>query len=46
VRLALAIANRLRDSDTAALNDLDPDVVERTFSRYLDEHGNVDSAKV
>jgi Fe-S cluster biogenesis protein NfuA len=46
VRLALAIARRLRDSDTAAINDLDPDVVERTFSRYLDERGNVDSAKV
>ena len=46
VRLALAIARRLRDPDTAALNDLDPDVVERTIARYLDERGDVDSAKV
>jgi anaerobic selenocysteine-containing dehydrogenase len=46
VRLALAIARRLRDPDTAALNDLDADVVERTFSRYLDAQGNVDSARV
>jgi anaerobic selenocysteine-containing dehydrogenase/Fe-S cluster biogenesis protein NfuA len=46
VRLALAIAKRLRDPDTAALNDLDPDVVERTFARYLDAHGNVDAAQV
>ncbi len=46
VRLALTIAKRLRDPDTATLNDLDADVVERTFSRYLDENGNVDSAKV
>lgn len=34
VRLALAIAKRLRDPDTAALNDLDPDVIERVFGRY------------
>lgn len=33
-RLALKIAERLRDPDTAALNDLDPDVVHRTFARY------------
>lgn len=46
VRLALAIARRLRDPDTASLNDLDPDVVERTFSRYLDARGEVDSAKI
>ncbi|NEV64591.1 molybdopterin oxidoreductase family protein, partial [Thiorhodococcus minor] len=45
-RLALAIARRLRDPATAALNGLDPDVVERTFGRYLDSHGQVDSARV
>ncbi|MEZ5590609.1 MAG: molybdopterin dinucleotide binding domain-containing protein [Gammaproteobacteria bacterium] len=37
--LALKIAERLRDPDTAALNELDPDVVHRTFARYLDEEG-------
>ena len=45
-RLALAIARRLRDPDTAAINALDPDVVHRTFARYLDPQGNVDSAVV
>ena len=45
-RLALAIAKRLRDSDTATLNDLDPDVVERAFGRYVDEQGRVDPAGV
>ncbi|HND29578.1 MAG TPA: molybdopterin-dependent oxidoreductase, partial [Myxococcota bacterium] len=45
-RLALAIARRLRDPDTAALNDVDPEVVERTFGRYVDADGNVDSARV
>lgn len=45
-RLALAIARRLRDPDTAALNDVDPDVVERTFGRYVDADGHVDSARV
>lgn len=45
-RLALAIARRLRDPDTAALNDLDPDVVERTFGRYVGADGHVDSAAV
>lgn len=45
-RLALKIAERLRDPDTAALNDLDPDVVHRTFARYLDEAGNLDQSLV
>ena len=45
-RLALKIAERLRDPDTAALNELDPDVVHRTFARYLDEDGNIDQARV
>ncbi|MFK7994302.1 MAG: molybdopterin-dependent oxidoreductase [Granulosicoccus sp.] len=39
-RLALKIAERLQDPDTAALNELDADVVHRTFSRYLDDEGN------
>ncbi|MFK7859536.1 MAG: molybdopterin-dependent oxidoreductase [Granulosicoccus sp.] len=39
-RLALKIAERLRDPDTAALNGLDADVVHRTFSRYLDNKGD------
>ncbi len=46
VRLALAIAKRLRDPDTAQLNNLSADVVERTFSRYIDETGEVSPAKV
>jgi anaerobic selenocysteine-containing dehydrogenase/Fe-S cluster biogenesis protein NfuA len=46
VRLALKIAERLRDPDTAALNDLDPDVVHRTFARYVDAEGNVVPARV
>ncbi|MCB9763724.1 MAG: molybdopterin-dependent oxidoreductase [Alphaproteobacteria bacterium] len=46
VHLALAIARRLRDPDTATLNDLDPDVVERTFARYVDADGEVDAAAV
>ncbi|MCA9554210.1 MAG: molybdopterin-dependent oxidoreductase, partial [Myxococcales bacterium] len=46
VRLALAIAKRLRDPDTAALNDLDPDVIERVFGRYADEEGHVDTARI
>ena len=45
-RLALKIAQRLRDPDTAALNELDPDVVHRTFARYLDEHGDLDQSRV
>ncbi len=45
-RLALAIAKRLRDPDTAALNDLDTTAVTRAFGRYLDEHGQVNSASV
>ena len=44
IHLALAIARRLRDPDTAALNRLDPDVVDRTFRRYLKEDGEVDVA--
>jgi anaerobic selenocysteine-containing dehydrogenase/Fe-S cluster biogenesis protein NfuA len=46
VRLALAIAHRLRDPDTAALNDLDPDVVERVFGRYVRPDGRVDTSEV
>jgi len=45
-RLALAIAKRLQDPDTAQLNDLSPDVVERTFAKYVDDQGDVDSSKV
>lgn len=39
IHLALKIAERLRDPDTADLNDLDPEVVHRTFARYIDEKG-------
>lgn len=46
VRLALKIAERLRDPDTAALNGLDPEVVHRTFARYVDADGNVIPARV
>ncbi|MCB9745993.1 MAG: molybdopterin-dependent oxidoreductase [Alphaproteobacteria bacterium] len=45
-QLALAIARRLRDPDTAALNQLDPEVIERAFSRYLTPEGDVDDARV
>ncbi|MGK7924015.1 MAG: molybdopterin oxidoreductase family protein, partial [Spirulina sp.] len=45
-RLALAISQRLRDPDTATLNDLDPDVVAKTFGCYLDKEGRIDSARV
>ncbi|MCB9743828.1 MAG: molybdopterin-dependent oxidoreductase [Alphaproteobacteria bacterium] len=45
-RLALAIAKRLHDPDTAALNQLDPEVIERTFGRYLDADGELDDARV
>ncbi len=46
VHLALSIARRLRDPDTATLNELDPDVVHRTFARYMDADGTVDAARV
>jgi anaerobic selenocysteine-containing dehydrogenase/Fe-S cluster biogenesis protein NfuA len=45
-RLALKIAERLRDPDTAALNDLDADTVHRTFSRYLDSNGDAMPARI
>ena len=45
-RLALAIAKRLQDPDTAALNNLDPQVITRAFGRYLDTEGQIDSADV
>lgn len=45
-RLALRIAERLRDPDTANLNELDPDVVHRTFARYVNAAGEVDSSVV
>jgi anaerobic selenocysteine-containing dehydrogenase len=45
-RLALKIAERLRDPDTAELNHLDPDVVHSTFSRYLDNEGKIMPAEV
>ncbi|MEZ4620911.1 MAG: hypothetical protein R2867_36130 [Caldilineaceae bacterium] len=45
-RLALTIAKRLRDPDTAALNQLDPDAVDRAFRRYVDAEGGVDAAGV
>lgn len=40
-RLAVKIAERLRNPDTAELNDLDPDVVHRTFARYLDNQDQI-----
>jgi anaerobic selenocysteine-containing dehydrogenase/Fe-S cluster biogenesis protein NfuA len=46
VHLALKIAERLRDPDTAALNGLDPDVVHRSFARYLDENGEEVPGKI
>ncbi len=45
-RLALAIAKRLQDPDTADLNDLDPKVITRAFGRYLDTEGQINSADV
>ncbi|MFT3928529.1 MAG: molybdopterin-dependent oxidoreductase [Myxococcales bacterium] len=45
-RLALTIAARLRDTDTAALNDLDPDVITRAFGRYLQADGSVRASDV
>ncbi len=45
-RLALKIAERLRDPDTAELNGLDPEIVHRTFSRYLDRDGAILPDKV
>ena len=45
-RLALAIARRLEDPDTAKLNNLDPEVITRAFGRYLDNTGQIDSADV
>ncbi len=45
-RLALKIAERLRDPDTAELNALDPDVVHRSFARYLDNAGGIRSDRV
>ena len=45
-RLALKIAERLRDPDTEELNEVDPDVVHRTFSRYLDNAGQIMPGKV
>ncbi|WP_417515283.1 molybdopterin-dependent oxidoreductase [Minwuia sp.] len=45
-RLALKIAERLRNPDTAALNDLDADVVHRTFARYLDNEERIMPARV
>jgi anaerobic selenocysteine-containing dehydrogenase/Fe-S cluster biogenesis protein NfuA len=46
INLALKIAERLRDPDTADLNELDPEVVHRTFHRYLDSTGEADSAGI
>lgn len=45
-RLAVKIAERLRNPDTAALNDLDADVVHRTFARYLDNEDKIMPARV
>jgi Fe-S cluster biogenesis protein NfuA len=45
-RLALAIARRLEDPDTAALNHLNPEVITRAFGRYLDASGQINSADV
>ncbi len=45
-RLALAIAKRLQDPDTATLNNLDPEIITRAFGRYLDTNGQINSADV
>ena len=45
-RLATKIAERLRNPDTAHINELDPDVVHRTFNRYLDEQGCIKTDEV
>lgn len=45
-RLALAIARRLDDPDTAALNEIAPDTVRRVFGRYVGADGQVDAAGV
>ncbi|MBX2879215.1 MAG: molybdopterin-dependent oxidoreductase [Granulosicoccus sp.] len=45
-KLAMKIAERLDDEDTAALNQLDAAVVRRTFGRYLDEQGQADPAVI
>ena len=46
VRLALAIAKRLRDPDTAQLNNLSADAIEKTFGRYVDADGEVETATI
>ncbi|MGB7414053.1 MAG: molybdopterin-dependent oxidoreductase, partial [Thermosynechococcaceae cyanobacterium] len=45
-KLALAIASRLQDADTAALNDLDPAVINHAFGRYLNDQNQIDSGIV
>lgn len=45
-RLALKIAERLRDPDTARLNKLNADVIYRTFSQYLDDKDRLIPSKV
>lgn len=45
-RLAVKIGERLQNPDTAAMNKLDPDVVTRTFARYLDNEGKIKTDQV
>ena len=45
-RLAMAIARRLEDPDTALLNNLDPEVIRRAFGRYLNEEGQINSSQI
>ncbi|WP_422381154.1 molybdopterin-dependent oxidoreductase [Marinicellulosiphila megalodicopiae] len=45
-RLALKIAQRLQNEDTAKLNKLDAKIVHDTFAKYLDQNGNVMPDKV
>lgn len=45
-RLALKIAERLTDPDTAALNRLSASTVQAAFARYMNRDGQLDAAAV
>lgn len=45
-KLAMTIAERLKNPHTAQLNDLDAKEVAKAFGRYLDKDGDLDSAIV
>lgn len=45
-RLAVKIGERLKNPNTAAMNGLDPEVVTRTFARYLDKDGSIQTDQV